>query len=162
MKTPALGGQAEAGVGMQGVRLGRANDDGIPHHRPSAPPATKDAALHERAVRFRRRLEQPVPPQLAFRFSPGSAATGRLLSLLFDSMEDAGDSVLKLHHGAGLPAVMFCATTGRWSCTSGWASGTGVIELATWARDREIIGTAALAYVLRPLLRAPTSMRTAA
>jgi hypothetical protein len=114
----------------------------LPAPSPQAPPD-----LVARIARFADLREQAsVADKLRPEMFDGFA---RVLRLVFDVAEAIDARTLRLER-VGMPgAILFDTVTGEWRSTVGEVHGCGWLEAAAWARDRDLIGTAALLYAGR-------------
>ncbi|MCQ4161508.1 hypothetical protein NON00_16435 [Roseomonas sp. GC11] len=123
-----------------------------PHSAPggAVPPGNAAAAgrldpgaLHERATRYRVRLEARLPHQICPPDRPPPSLLARVLGLVVDEVAPASDGRLILHR-AGLPPVLLDAATLRWRCAAGHAEGVGLAEAVAWLTDKPTLTAAAL------------------
>ncbi|PWC26963.1 hypothetical protein [Teichococcus aestuarii] len=95
------------------------------------------------ARRFLLRREQTVPTPL---LPPPVTEAGLVLalSILADLVEALSQGTLRIHR-LGLPAPVQIHLPGlSWSCEAGWASGTGLVELAAWLADQDLVSMACM------------------
>jgi hypothetical protein len=109
------------------------------------PARPADAA--QRVARFRLHREATIPPALAVRTEGADLA--RMLGLLFDAAEAVSPNTLRLSRFRLPGAVDLNTDTLAWRCLATGIEGRGVLELASWASDRDLLRMACIAYVVQ-------------
>lgn len=109
------------------------------------PARTADAA--QRVARFRLHREATIPWPLVV--TAEGADLARLLGLLFDRAEAVAPDTLRLSRVKLPGAVDLHTDTLAWRCLATGIEGRGVLELAAWACDRDLLRMACIAYVVQ-------------
>jgi hypothetical protein len=104
--------------------------------------ATSQVAA-ERARRYALHREATIPPCLALP-TLSAPELARCLGLVADGVEPIDATTLRVRRVLFPAPVLLHLDTLDWQCEAGTVEGRGILELASYLRDRDLIGTAAM------------------